>query len=290
MRRSVSAVALLLAGCAPRPSTPPRRPARRAAGERGDLIGLTAAELLGALRPSGASRSARATGSSCSFAARLRARRLSLSAGGGGARPRVAPCRYPPAATGDDIGSRRLRRASCSPAPKPSRAAQRGGVGDHRIVVAGSASTACRAAPRSPLLPAAIRQLRIIRATPDALDRRAREQRAEAGIVEREQIGERRRGQFGARAGRRDWPAPRRRSGSTGRPPGNRRSRRCGCRSPREIPAGSGPHARWSGRRCSAAHRSGRAVEGVGRAGVEAARARLRNAPAPAGRARTPAW
>ena len=46
-------------------------------------------------------------------------------------------------------------------------------------------------------------------------------------------------------------------NGSTGRPRGSRRSRRCGCRSPRGIRRGSGRRARSSGRRCSAAHRAG---------------------------------
>ena len=48
-------------------------------------------------------------------------------------------------------------------------------------------------------MPAAIRQLRTIRFAPDPLDRRAGEHLAEAGIVEREQVGEPRRGQLGAR-------------------------------------------------------------------------------------------
>ena len=95
---------------------------------------------------------------------------------------------------------------------------------------------------------------------PDALDRRFGKQRAERRIVEPRQFGERRRAQRrrARRASPRGRPA---RTCSTGRPRGSRRSRRCGCPSRRAARAGSGPCARWSGTRCSAAHRAGRAPE-----------------------------
>ena len=78
----------------------------------------------------------------------------------------------------------------------------------------------------------------------DALDRRARKQRAECRIVQRQQIGQRRLAQIVAR-GQASPPTPPGRTCSTGRRPGNRRSHRCGCRSPRGIRAGSAPCSRW---------------------------------------------
>ncbi len=123
-----------------------------------------------------------------------------------------------------------------------------------------------RPAPRSPLFPAAIRQLRIMRCDADPLDRRAGEHLAEGGIVQREQVAPAAARPARRAAGRRGWRRPHRRTGSTGTPPGNRRSRRCGCRSPRGTRPGSARHARSSGRRCSAAHRSG-AARGTPRSG-----------------------
>ena len=121
-------------------------------------------------------------------------------------------------------------------APAPSAPLRRPPGRDRR-----DAAARPRPAAGSPLLPAAIRQLRIIRLRADPLDRRAGEHLAEAGIVEREQVGEPRRGQLGARQEGAVGRARRRRSGSTGRPRGNRRSRRCGCRSPRGTRRGIGP-------------------------------------------------
>ena len=77
-----------------------------------------------------------------------------------------------------------------------------------------------------------------------ALDRRAAEARAERGIVEEQQLGERRVVAFGSHA----RASPRARFAricSTGRRRGNRRSRRCGCPSPRGSAARYVPYARW---------------------------------------------
>ena len=52
---------------------------------------------------------------------------------------------------------------------------------------------------------------------------------------------------------------PTARSGSTDSTTGNRRSRRCDCRSAGGIPRGWRRPVRWSGRKCSAAHRRDRA-------------------------------
>ena len=162
-------------------------------------------------------------------------------------------CRYAAAVRRRDRSGglyRRARRSELS--ERPFR-----GFGDRPGRGRRDAARMAGASAGSPLLPAAIRQLRIIRLTADPLDRRAGEHLAEGGIVEREQVvrGAARRARRGA--GTRGWRRRHRRSGSTGRPRGNRRSRRCGCRSPREIRAGSVRHARSSGRKCSAAHRSG---------------------------------
>ena len=78
----------------------------------------------------------------------------------------------------------------------------------------------------------------------DALDRRFREQRAKRGVVEPSQFGKRRRAQF-SRARRVLLRARPARTCSTGRPRGNRRSHRCGCRWLCEIRAGSVPCSRW---------------------------------------------
>ena len=74
----------------------------------------------------------------------------------------------------------------------------------------------------------------------DALDRRSGEQGAEAGIVQGREFRQAGRGQVGAgsQLGVRAW---RGRSGSRGRRPGNRRSRRCGCRSAARSSCGIGP-------------------------------------------------
>ncbi len=93
----------------------------------------------------------------------------------------------------------------------------------------------------------------------DALDRPAGEAAPKARLVEPGEFGERR-AERGRRA-RRAWlRAPRARTCSTGRPPGNRRSRRCGCRSRDAIRARSSPCARWSDRRRSGARRADRAL------------------------------
>jgi hypothetical protein len=70
---------------------------------------------------------------------------------------------------------------------------------------------------------------------PDPLDRRSREHLAETGIVEREQVGQHRRGKLGARREGQSWPGRQRRTCSTGRRRGNRRSHRCGCPSLAEF-------------------------------------------------------
>ena len=110
----------------------------------------------------------------------------------------------------------------------------------------------------------------------DALDRRAgeerrgrRRRRARAG--RRAPARADRRGRASFALARRRW-----RTCSTGRRPGSRRSHRCGCRSRRGTRAGSAPCARWSDRRCSAAHRAGRAP---GKASVGQASRQARQEP-----------
>ena len=109
-------------------------------------------------------------------------------------------------------------------------------------------------------LPAAISTLRRKRSRPMRLTGEPEKKAPEGCIVERQQVGQRRLAQVLARRqlglGGRGW-----RTCSMGRRPGSRRSHRCGCRWPAGIRPGSGPCARWSGRRCSAAHRAGRARE-----------------------------
>ena len=114
---------------------------------------------------------------------------------------------------------------------------------------------------------------------PDPLDRRAGEHLAKRRH-RRARAGRRAAARPVRRAaGRRGWPRPHRRSGSTGTPPGNRRSRRCGCRSPPRNSSRDRPVMldRQIG---DAAPRIDpvRAANACGRAGVEAARAAFRNA------------
>ena len=172
---------------------------------------------------------------------------------------------------GNDTHSASLHRLAdrvLKPAHRPG-----GGLGDHRVGIGQVMRRRPRPGPASPLLPGRDQAVADHPVAADALDRRAGEHLAER---------RRRRAPAGRRAaarpapraaGTRGSPPPPRRSGSTGRPRGNRRSRRCGCRSPRGTRPGSARHARSSGRRCSAAHRSGARPDRLRRAGVEAARA-----------------
>ena len=170
------------------------------------------------------------------------------------------PCRRPPARR-PRHGPRLLRRRAqprgkrrAEPRQRPARR-----LGHHRVLIADQRSAAPAISSGRPLLPAAIAALRTIRSRPirligepaNTLRKPASSSASRSASARRGQLGARQEGAVGARR--------RRRTCSTGRPPGNRRSRRCGCRSPRGIPPGSAPYARSSGRRCSAAHRAGRA-------------------------------
>ena len=167
--------------------------------------------------------------------------------------------RHPPLTS----GSASLRLAARRPpaaggAMRPS-AQHRGAAHQRRGVIEAAG------APLRPLgdgqgaLPIAISTLRRKRSRPMRLTA------VPANIVRKPasssagQFGEARRGQLGARqevglgGGGRIC--------STGRRRGNRRSRRCGCRSAAAIRAGSAPCARSSDTRCSAGHRADRAPE-----------------------------
>jgi hypothetical protein len=167
---------------------------------------------------------------------------------------------------GDDLDRRRLvghaheahrglNQGRGAPAPRP-RARAPAPTGDPR---ARAAPPRCAASPRAP--PRRIAQPHRQVAQPalvaDAADRAAlhaaveflffpSEQFHQAGLAQAialVEIGQQ------SRAGR---------TCSMGRPAGNRRSRRCGCRSAAAGLPGCCPSARSSGRKCSAAHRAGR--------------------------------
>ena len=123
-----------------------------------------------------------------------------------------------------------------------------------------SRRSASAASVASPELPIAISTLRTKRSRPVRFTGDLAKQRAERRVVEPRQLGELRRAQRrrARQASPRGRPA---RTCSTDTPRGSRRSRRCGCPSARAGRAGSGPCARWSDTRCSAAHRAGRAPE-----------------------------
>ncbi len=88
---------------------------------------------------------------------------------------------------------------------------------------------------------------------PRPLDRRSCEQRAKGGVI---QLGIIASGLWSRSARVASFTSSRLwRTCSRGRRQCNRRSRKCDCRFSHGIPARSAPCARWSGRRCSAAHR-----------------------------------
>ena len=220
---------------------------------RGGLIGLTAAELVQRLGSpalqirEGQSLKLQFRSPSCILDAYLY-----RPAGGQGAE-RVDPCRHARALRRRHRPERLHRCAG--PALKLLHRPVRG-FRDHRIGIVemrphvlGQARIAAIARRDQAIADHPV--------APDALDRRSGEHLPERRIVERQQIAKAWCREFGSRQERAIGLAPPRRSCSTGRPPGNRRSRRCGCRSPREIPPGSALNARWSDRKCSAAHRSG---------------------------------
>ena len=236
------------------PSRPRRSPTPVVPQERGDLIGLSCDRADPALRhpdPPGPRRTSlklqfRAPG--------LRARRLSLSgADRPGAGPRD-PCRRPA-----PLGRRHRVRRAASPRfrapearPSPTRPPRQSPGRDRR----GAAAT-CASNAGSPLLPAAIRQLRIIRLRPMRLIGDPANSSRKLGIVEREQVGEPRRGKLGARQ-----------EGAVGGggfgkavPRADRQAIVAAIDAVAhrlaELGAGSAPDARSSGRKCSAAHRSG---------------------------------
>ena len=118
----------------------------------------------------------------------------------------------------------------------------------------------------------------------DALDRRAGEQRRgrPRRRAPRARPAAAPPGPRAPAASARPWPAA---NLFQGRRRGSRRSHRCGCPSAAATRAGSGPCARWSGSRCSAAHRAGRA-RGRRRSGRRRGSAgSCRNGRAPARRA-----
>ena len=164
-----------------------------------------------------------------------------------------------------------------------------GRLGDDRVGIGEQARRPLPAAPGRPLLPAAIRQLRTKRSRPMRLI--GEPENSWRNPASSSASSSARRGAASSARGRNArWRAASRRTCSTGTPPGNRRSRRCGCRSPRGIRAGSGPCARSSGTRCSAAHRAGRA-RGRRRSGRRPGRrCTSRSGPRAARRARTSAW
>ena len=103
-----------------------------------------------------------------------------------------------------------------------------------------SSRSASRASATSPELPMAISTLRTKRSRPVRLTGGLGEQRAELRVVEPRKFGKRRRAQGVAR-GELRLAALLARTCSTGRPRGNRRSRRCGCRSAARSSRGIGP-------------------------------------------------
>ena len=138
-----------------------------------------------------------------------------------------------------------------------------------------------RRAPRRRELPIAISTLRTNRARPMRLTALLANSARNAGVVEPRQFGKVRRAAM-RRAPQASFRARPARICSTDKPPGNRRSHRCGCRSAGAARAGSGPCARWSDRRCSAAHRGDRAPEMPPSGRCRGRRGRCRNGRAPA--------
>ena len=111
-----------------------------------------------------------------------------------------------------------------------------------------------------PLLPSAISRLRRKAVAAQALHRRLAEQ-APGRPASSSSARSARRGAVNSARGRKAAsPVRLGRTCSRDRPPGSRRSRRCGCPwAPRNSRVQCGPCARWSGRRCSAGHPAGRA-------------------------------
>ena len=260
MRRSSLLPSLLarrLRHARPQPAPTRSQPRRVARSRAACLIGLTAAELVQRFGQPALPDPRRRRHQAAVRGARLRARRLSLSAGRaarGAERVTHVDARAP-------LRRRHRRQAAASPrsrraeaAPAPIRRLRRPPGRGRRDAARPSPTSA-----GSPLLPAAIRQLRIIRLRPMRLiGEPANISRKPASSSASRSAS---RGAASSARGRKARLAcgGSRRSGSTGTPPGNRRSRRCGCRSPRETRAGSARDARSSDRKCSAAHRSGRA-------------------------------
>ena len=138
---------------------------------------------------------ARAPRASCSSAADLRARRVSLPARAAASRrhlsrraparrqrdrPRELRRRAQPARGGED------RRSQ--PRERPDRAAPRTTVGRHRPA---TLPTRLPSAPRLAAVPRRDQRVAHHPVAPDPLDRRAREHLPERRIVEREQVGQR---------------------------------------------------------------------------------------------------
>ena len=201
MRRlSSSPRSSLVAGCATAPEQPGRSAAPVAAADRrtsrGDLLGLTAQRAGRPFRQPRAPgpRGRRASSSSS-------ARRAACSTPISIRRPAAAASRVTYVDTRAAVRRRRPIRRPASPRSKARELIQRPArrFGDHRVGIAEMRLALTATSAGSPLLPAAIRQLRTIRLRPIRLIGEPANISRNAGIVERQQVGEPRRGQLGAR-------------------------------------------------------------------------------------------
>ncbi len=244
-----------------------------------DLIGADRRPAHPAHGTAGAPGPAKAPASSSSSDGRsLRAGRLPLSDAIGTSGERVTTSMRGYLQNGNDTSQAPCIASLDVPASLGGRLPQSrkrplGGLGDDGIRIGANGAQHLRSALTTPLFPAAIRQLRIIRLRPIRLIGEPANISRKAASSSAQQVGERRRGQFSARQERLVRRGRIGEPDSTGRPRGNRHSRKCGCPSPPGIRPGSAHHARSSGRRCTCAHRSDGAGNRVCRAGVEAPRA-----------------